>query len=114
MIQGLETTADQLGIKIVRVDWDVLTGQILSKVGANGDKDQGFAEYVSAISQVIKENFNEFDGVEINEAFLKERVFGALYQGPNSKGLASDFSFVNQFVKRTNLLSIFGTDLMYR
>lgn len=114
VIQGIETTADQLDIKIVRVDWDVLTEQIISKVGVNCDKDQGFAEYVNIVSQLIKDSFNEFEGVEINEKFLKDRVFGALFQAPNSKGVASDFSFVNQFVKRTDLLSIYGTDLMYR
>lgn len=112
--QGVKTTADQLEIKIVDVDWNKITQKVLAKMGDSGDLEVGFGEYVRVVGELLRENVEGLEGVEINEEFIKTRVFGALYQAPNSQGLASDFSFINQFVKRTNLLTILGTDLMFR
>ena len=103
--QSLYSTAVQLDIKIVEVDWNNIDVE-MQKSGLTVEQ---FAEQFG--SEMIKKA--DVGNDDVQESDPKARIFGGLFQNPNSLGLVFDYSNTAKLVQSFNGLAMLGTDFMY-
>lgn len=97
--QSIHSTADQLNIKVLEVNWETLLKQI---------SESSLSDKSVLVKEYLQSNFSD-----INSEKLEKNIFGALFQTPNSLGEVFDFEPLSNSLDYLNCLKILGSDLMF-